>query len=108
MPLEYYLGITVALVIVALLVSLTRGKRAARRVMDKSSDSYQLTHQLSRIADALEALVLHLRAASPEVIQPSEPVKEFSERKAPEPNRTDEAKSGEPTKQHVVLSMFGR
>ena len=108
MPPEYYLGITVAAVILILSASLIRRKRTARQVLDKSSDTYQLVQQLSRIADALETLVVQLRASSPQVVQPPAPLQEPSEQRAPEPSRIEPARSTEPTKQHVVLSMFGR
>jgi len=137
MPLEYYLGITVAVVIVVLLASMMRGKRATRRGLDKNRDTDQLVRQLSRIADALETLLPYLKAsppvvqsAPPQVVQPARPQvmesapppsskeprpseerpseKEPSEKMVPEPAGAEPVKSSEPRKQHVVLSMFGR
>ena len=138
MPLEYYLGITVAVVIVVLLVSMMRGKRATRRGLDKNRDTDQLVRQLSRIADALETLLPYLKASPPQIVQPAPPQvveparpqvmesapppsskepkpseerpseKEPSEKIVPEPAGAQPVKSSEPRKQHVVLSMFGR
>jgi len=73
MPLEYYLGITVAVVIVVLLVSMMRGKRATRRGLDKNRDTDQLVRQLSRIADALETLLPYLKASPPQIVQSAPP-----------------------------------
>lgn len=107
MPPEYYLGISVAVILLVLLGSLIRGRRTVQS--DKNSDTYQLAHQLSRIADALEKLVVHLGSSPLPVKQPPAPVEKPSEQKAPEPSQTEVVvKSDESTKQHVVLSMFGR
>src|SRR6516225_8442124 len=133
MPLEYYLGITVAVVIVVLLVSMMRGKRATRRGLDKNRDTDQLVRQLSRIADALETLLPYLKASPPQVVQSAPPQvveparpqvmesapppsskepkpseerpseKEPSEKTVPEPAGAESVKSSEPRKQHVVL-----
>lgn len=103
MPFEYYLGAAVAVILLVLFASLFRRGLAPRHVLHKSSGTDQLANQLSRIADALETLVVHLGAAPPRVEQPSVPLQ-----KASEPSGTDQGKSAEPTKPHVSLSMFGR
>jgi outer membrane biosynthesis protein TonB len=156
MPPEYYFGITVAVVLLILLASLIRGRRTARQVLDRSDGTSQLTHQLSRIADSLETLVVRLGASPPLLKQVSAPLQKPSEERAPEPTpikqvsaplqkpseerapeptpikqvsaplqkptqeRAPEptpvsepspaavAKSSEPAKPRVVLSMFGR
>lgn len=143
MPVEYYLGAFVAVVILVLLVSLLRG--ASRRKLANDSDTTQLTQQLTRIADSLEALLIQLKASSiqpaqsaPIAVQPSlqaipqrEPAQALpqtlppssqepapateleqpAQQKAAEASVAAPAKAGEPakpSKQHVVLSMFGR
>ena len=66
MPPEYYLGIGIAAVLVLLLgMFLQRwlGKRFV--VLHKSSGTDQLANQLSRIADSLEQLVVHLGVSPP-------------------------------------------
>jgi hypothetical protein len=100
---EYYLGAAVAVILLVLLAALLRHRRATQQVLDKSGGTEQLASQLSRIADALETLVAHLGASSPRVEQPSTPLQKPSE-----PSVTNQEKSGEPKKQHVSLSMFGR
>lgn len=64
MPLEYYLGGAVALIVLVLLVmALTGKKKVTRRVVvAKPSDNEELTRQVKRAADALEALLAHLKA----------------------------------------------
>ena len=102
MPLDYYLGAAVALILVVLLASLFRrwlGRR--RQTLHNSAD--QLTNQLSRIADALDKIVVHLGASPPSVAQPLAPLQKPSESSG-----SDQGKSAEPTKPHISLSMFGR
>jgi hypothetical protein len=63
MPLEYYLGGAVAIIVLVLLVMALTGKRSTRRVLvTKSSENEELTRQVARAADALEALLAHLKA----------------------------------------------
>ena len=62
MPPEYYLGAAVAVILLVLLGSFLKGKRVGRRELDKGSGRDELTNQLSRIADALEAIAAHWRA----------------------------------------------
>jgi hypothetical protein len=145
MPVEYYLGIFVAVVILVLLASLLRG-RASRQKLANNGETAQLTQQLTRIADSLEALLIQLKTSSVQPVQwapvsvqpspqlippreaqgspqtlppppPSQPPAQSiqpekpGEPKSAEPSGTVPAKSGEPpkpSKQHVVLSMFGR
>jgi membrane protein implicated in regulation of membrane protease activity len=103
MPTEYYLGAAVAVILVVLLTSLVRRWLARRQVLHNSNGIDQLTNQLSRIADALETLVVRLGASPLRAEQPSAPLQ-----KASEPSGSDQGKSAEPTKPHVSLSMFGR
>ena len=129
MPPEVYLGAAIGLIVLVLLALLFRRRPAPRRGVQDSIGTDQLAIQLSRIADSLEALVVHLGAASPpRVEQPSEPspalnaprveqppapLQKASEppkplQEASEPSGTEREKSGEPAKPHVSLSMFGR
>jgi hypothetical protein len=114
MPPEIYLGAAVGVIILVLLASLFRPRSTKRRVVQESSRADQVAIQLSRIADALEKLVIHLRASSPHVEQEPAPSPPHVEQppeplqKASEPGSTEQEKSGEPTKPHVNLSMFGR
>lgn len=114
MPTEVYLGAAVGVIILVLLASLFRGRPRKRRVAQQSSATDQVAVQLSRIADALEALTLQLRASPshvgqtpepvpPPVEQPSEPVQH-----APESSSTAQTKVDELAERHVNLSMFGR
>ena len=61
MPPEYYLGASIVVIIIVLVALLFRRRPVSRRRHDlqKSSGTDQLADQLSRIADALEALVVH-------------------------------------------------
>ena len=114
MPLEYYFGLAVAVVLLILLVSLVRGRQTAQRVSDKTEGTPQLTHQLSRIADALEKLAAQSETSPLPLKQAPAPLPKPSEEKAPQPppvpapTPVEVAKSSEPAKPHVVLSMFGR
>ena len=71
MPAEYYVGATIAVVMLFLLGQLFRRRPARRQALHKGDGTDQLTIQLSRIADVLEALVVHLGATLPRVEQPS-------------------------------------
>ncbi|HEY6466008.1 MAG TPA: hypothetical protein VIY69_08455 [Candidatus Acidoferrales bacterium] len=63
MPLEYYLGGAVAVIVLILLFVALTGKKPTRRVVvAKTTDSEELTRQVARAADALEALLAHLKA----------------------------------------------
>lgn len=63
MPLEYYLGGAVALIVLVLLAMALTGKKSSRRVVvTKNTDNEELTRQVARAADALEALLAHLKA----------------------------------------------
>jgi hypothetical protein len=129
MPAEYYVGAAIAGVMLFLLAQLFRPRPARRQNLRRGNGTDQLTIQLSRIADALEALVVHLGASLPRVEQPS--VQKASERsgakevhseaspphveqapvplqKAAEPSGTDTGKINQPAEHHVNLSMFGR
>ena len=105
MPSEYYLGIAIAGILAVLLGMLLRrwlGKRFV--VLHKSSGTDQLADQLSRIADSLEKLVVHLGAgASPPIEKSAVPLQ-----KAPEPADTNPKKTDPPAEHHISLSMFGR
>lgn len=103
MPPEYYLGAAVAVVILVLLASFFRRGTSRRRISSQSSDATQLVSQLSRIADALEKLVIHTGSSSPTVDPPSAPLA-----KMPETKPADEVKDSESPKKHVTMSMFGR
>ena len=124
MPPEYYLGIAIAAVLVVLLgMILQRWLRTRFVVLHKSSGTDQLAHQLSRIADSLEKLVLHAgvsemkaeqaKTASlpaekpplgkPPVEKPSIPVQS-----APPPHEADQKNADKEAGRHVSLSMFGR
>ena len=110
MPPEYYLGTGIAAMLVVLLgMFLQRwlGKRFV--VLHKSSGTDQLANQLSRIADSLEKLVVHLGVSPPTeklpVEKPSIPVPLQS---APPPSEADQKKVDQTAESHVSLSMFGR
>jgi len=114
MPPEYYLGAAVAVILLVLLASFLKGKRAARSVLDNSSGRDELTNQLSRIADALETIAAHLRVSPPPVEPKAAPLEEAPQPKVSEPSvsepvAADQENSGETKKHHYVsLSMFGR
>jgi hypothetical protein len=114
MPLEVYLGAAVGVIILVLLASLFRGRPRKRRVVQQNSGTDQVAIQLSRIADALEALVLRLRVPPPHVEQTPESVPSRVEQAsepvqhASESSSTAQTKVDEPADRHVNLSMFGR
>lgn len=75
MPLEYYLGGAVALIVLVLLGMALTGKKSARRVVvAKNADDEDLARQVARAADALEALLAHLRAHPLQVPTSVQPV----------------------------------
>ncbi len=118
MPPEYYLGIAIAAILVILLgMFLQRwlGKRYV--VLHKSSGTDQLAYQLSRIADSLEKLVVHLepslpteklRAEKPPVDKPPVEKPSIPLQSAPPPDQADQKKADKEADRHVSLSMFGR
>ena len=70
MPIEYFLAAGVALILLVLLVFALGGKKSRRVVMQKNSSTDELTRQVARAADALEALLAHLKA-SPQAVTPA-------------------------------------
>lgn len=65
MPTEYYVGAAIAIIVVVLLALLMKPGRGARQsAPHKNIGTDQLAIQLSRIADSLEILVAHMRAAA--------------------------------------------
>lgn len=130
MPLEYYIGALIAVTLLVLLAQLFRRSPARKHDMRKSSDSERVAKQLSRIADALEALVVHMGPSTPRVARPL-PSNEASEPIGPnqvhreaspatveqspdilkKPSDSGEAvpeQTAQQTPHHVNLSMFGR
>jgi hypothetical protein len=118
MPPEYYLGVAIAAIVVLLLgMILQRWLGTRFVVLHKSSGTDQLAHQLSRIADSLEKLVVHLepslpteklRAAKPPVDKPSVEKPSIPLQSAPPPDQADPQKADKEADHHVSLSMFGR
>jgi hypothetical protein len=112
MPPELFLGAAAVLILLVLFGSLFRGNRAKRRILHKSSQKDDLTNQLTRIADALEAIVGHLRASPPHVVAPPAPSSEkMSEQTAADTTGADQGKAeADESKRHhyVKFSMFGR
>jgi hypothetical protein len=112
MPPEYYLGIAIAAILVLLLGMILQSWLGTRFVvLHKSSGTDQLAHQLSRVADSLEKLVVHL-GPSPPTEKPSvdKPVEKPSIplQSAPPPDQADPKKADKEADRHVSLSMFGR
>ena len=113
MPPEYYLGIAIAAILVILLgMILQRWLGTRFVVLHKSSGTDQLAHQLSRIADSFEKLVVHLGASppteklpvdKPHVEKPSMPLQS-----APPSDQAAPKKADKEADRHVSLSMFGR
>jgi hypothetical protein len=117
MPPEYYLGIGIAAMLVVLLgMFLQRWLGTRFVVLHKSSGTDQLANQLSRIADSLEKLVVHLGVSPPTEKLPVEklPVEKLPIEKppplqgAPQPSEADQKKVDQNAESHVSLSMFGR
>jgi hypothetical protein len=122
MPPEYYLGIAIAAILVLLLgMFLQRmlGKRYV--VLHKSSGTDQLAHQLSRMADSLEKLVVHSEPLPPtEKLPVDKPVEQprvdrqpvekpsISLQDAPQSSEADQNEVEQPAKRRISLSMFGR
>jgi hypothetical protein len=108
MPPEYYLGIGIAAMLVVLLgMFLQRWLGTRFVVLHKSGGTDQLANQLSRIADSLEKLVVHLGVSPPTeklpVEKPPIPLQG-----APHPSEADQKKVDQNAESHVSLSMFGR
>lgn len=77
-PVEYYLGVAVAIILLVLLISAVTGKskRTTRRVAvreNNPSANDELTRQVARAADALEALLVQLKASG---VLPTLPVQQ--------------------------------
>jgi len=109
MPLEYYLGGAVALIVLVLLVmALTGKKKTTRRVVvAKTSDNEELTRQVKRAADALEALLAHLKAhplQAPVPVQPPVVAAAPSSRAVEVPVRATPAVTLQQTPEPVVAS----
>ncbi|HKV46957.1 MAG TPA: hypothetical protein VJN69_02615 [Candidatus Acidoferrales bacterium] len=60
MPIEYYLAAGVAIILLVLLVFALTGKKSKRVVVQRNFGTDELTKQVARAADALEALLVHL------------------------------------------------
>jgi hypothetical protein len=60
-PIEYYLAAGVAIILLVLLVFALTGKKSKRVVVQKTAGTDELTKQVARAADALEALLVHLK-----------------------------------------------
>jgi len=136
MPAEYYVGAAIAVVILFLFAQLFRRRPVRRQNLYKGNGTDQQAIQLSRIADALEALVVHSGASLPRVeqrsvqkasepsdakqvlLEPSPPHLEAAPshveqppvplEKAAEPSDVGKERIDQPTEHHVNLSMFGR
>ncbi|MGH9572452.1 MAG: hypothetical protein ACRD40_02825 [Candidatus Acidiferrales bacterium] len=61
MPIEYYLAAGVAIILLVLLVFALTGKKSKRVVVQRNSGTDELTKQVARAADAIEALLVHLK-----------------------------------------------
>jgi hypothetical protein len=109
-PAGFLLGLLVLACILALVHAFLRflTSRSSR-----SSDTDQLAYELSRIATALECLVLQRQEASTGELQPDAPL-EQSPLNIPNPvYRPDEAEQQQPDEEPkksgtIPLSMFGR
>jgi hypothetical protein len=113
MPPEYYLGIGIAAMLAVLLgMFLQRWLGTRFVVLHKSSGTDQLANQLSRIADSLEKLVVHLGVSPPAEKLPVEklPVEKLPIplQGAPQPSEAGQKKVDQNAESHVSLSMFGR
>jgi len=130
MPPELYLGAVAVVILIVLLASMFRRKGTPRRSAPKAVDTDQLVRQLSRIADALEKLVVQSQTLPALLEEPAPPpqqkvpervaerVPDAAPEKVPQPagaapivNKEEQSKKEEPAKPkepHVSLSMFGR
>ena len=108
MPPEYYLGIAIAAILAALLgMFLQRWLGTRFVVLRKSSGTDQLANQLSRIADSLEKLAVHLGASQP-TEKPSVDRPSIPSQNPPLPSEVEQKTVEQPPERHVSLSMFGR
>lgn len=71
MPIEYYLAAAVALILIVLLIFALTGKKAKRVVVQRTSGTDELTKQVARAADALEALLVHLKNSQIAAVTPA-------------------------------------
>jgi hypothetical protein len=76
-------------------------------VLHKSSGTDQLANQLSRIADSLEKLVVHLGVSPPTEKLPVEKPP-IPPQGASQPSEADPKNVDQNAESHVSLSMFGR
>ena len=70
MPIEYYLAAGVAFILLVLLVFALTGKKSKRVVVQKTPGTDELTKQVARAADALEALLVHLKSSPLPAVMP--------------------------------------
>lgn len=70
MPIEYYLAAGVALIVLLLLVFALAGKKSKRVIVPRNPGMDELTKQVARATDALEALLAHLKAFPPQAAIP--------------------------------------
>jgi hypothetical protein len=107
-PPEYYLGIAIAAILIVLLSMFLQRWLGTRFVLlHKSSGTDQLANQLSRIADSLEKLVVHI-GTSPSTEKAAVDKPSISPQNASQPSEADQKKVDQPVEHHVSLSMFGR
>lgn len=107
-PPELYLGVAVLAILIVLLFAVFGRKTTRRDGLRPHSDTEQLLGQLTRIADALEKLVVHFGALSPRVEQPLVPQQKTNEKTPQAENKDQEVNPSKPGASHVSLSMFGR
>jgi len=70
-PIEYYLAAGVAIILIVLLIFALTGKKAKRVVVERTSGTDELTKQVARAADALEALLVHLKNSQIAAVTPA-------------------------------------
>jgi len=70
-PIEYYLAAGVAIILIVLLIFALTGKKAKRVVVQRTSGTDELTKQVARAADALEALLVHLKNSQIAAVTPA-------------------------------------
>lgn len=121
-PIEYVLFGAVGLILLGLLVFALTGKRTTRVVQRTAVPANdELTKQVARAATALEALLAHLKTATPasQVIEeerltvvaqkaPEAPEPIVVEPVIAEPVIAEAAAAEQPKPRRVKLSMFGR
>jgi hypothetical protein len=110
-PAGFLLGLLVLAGVLALVYALLRFLTSR---FSRSSSTDQLAHELSRIATALESLVLQRQEASKGEPQPDAPLGQPTPLNIPNPvPRPDEAEQEQPKGESknsgtIPLSMFGR